>query len=192
MTAARKHWLVILLLIAWLPVLAMLWPLPSESAAVDVSSAFRDLSKDNDKVRHLFTENEQKQMDSEVEVLTNPEKWLSILWTRWTTLLVVSAFGAFAIVYAAYRGRFWKVGLVASSSCYLGFVTGFPISRAMRAEQWYGWWMMVSEYPSWGINAFVYGVALPFMHVTLIVGALSFILLALKKGNLTLRSRPTR
>jgi hypothetical protein len=95
-------------------------------------------------------------------------------------------FGLFAVAYVARRGRVWKLVLLASSSCYLTFVTGFPVSRAIRAVQWRGWWVMMSEYPSWGIEAFFYGVALPFLHVTLALGAIaSLVVLALTNSNLT-------
>ena len=193
METLRKHWLLPLLVVLWLPDIYTLWPLPSDTAAVAASSLFRNLAQDFDKTKTVFSESEQKKIDRGLESLTNPDKQLAWLWQRWLILMVVVSLGITAIVYAARRGSYWKAGLLVASSCYLAFVTGFPISRAVRAEQWTMWWQMLSQYPDWGTAAVVYGVVMPFMHVVLIISlVVSTLLATLKKNNLTLHSRWTR
>ena len=191
METFRKHWLLALLLVAWFPSFVTLWPLPSEAIALQASSVFQKLAQDREKVKNLYSENEWQQLDREVEVLTNTESLVALFWQRWLVVMVVVTLGTAAVVYAARKGKYWKIGLIVSSSCYLAFVNSFPISRAVQTEQWTLWWQMLSQYPDWGISAVVYGVALPLLHALLIVGmAISVLLAALKQGNLTSRLRP--
>jgi hypothetical protein len=193
METFRKHWLLVLLLVAWFPSVITLWPLPSETVALQAGSVFLKLAQDKEKAKDLFSEKERQQLDHDVELLTHTESLLSLFWQRWFVVLLVTVLGAAAVVNAARKGKYWGMGILVSSFLYLGFVNGFPISRAVRTEQWTLWWQMLTQYPDWGISAVIYGVALPLLHVFLIVGmTISVLLATLKQSNLTSRLRPTR
>lgn len=191
----RKYWLLPLLLVLWLPDIYTLWPLPSDAMAVAASSLFQNLEQDIDidKIKPFFSESEHTKIARDLESLTSTDNQFDWLWQRWLVLMMVIALGVAAIVYAARSGKYWKAGLTIASSCYLAFVTGFPISRAIRTEQWTMWWQILSQHPDWGFPLVVYGVVMPLLHVLLIVGLVVSDLPALLKSNyLNLHSRWTR
>jgi len=163
-----KHWPSILLLAAWLPFAASLWPLPSEEGARDFSAAWVSLAKQGEKGRSFFDKNEREEMDSTIRWLSDPENILMEWRIRWITHALVLLLALGSIALAIFRTKGWKVVIVFASSSYLILVHGFPFRRALRWEQWQGWWIMATEYPQWGLGAVYSEILFPLFHIILI------------------------
>jgi hypothetical protein len=179
-----------LLFLAWLPLLAVLWPYPTHGVAEKYHAAFQPLiEKASTAVEEAKTEKgiELKEAKEAVESFPTVEELQGQLQYSWAIRLFLFIFGVFSVIYAFKQFKGWKVILATASVAYLLLGYSLEWSRLFQSHYWLGLWQLATESEIWSIGAMYREFIFPVFHVFLI----AVILLSLFMNKSGLTSHPS-
>jgi len=182
MNFLRRHWLLVLLFLAWLPLaITLSVSFPTQERAAKMSSALLSMAEQGKGALKYMDEADQQELKKGVAFLSDPQNILREWQVNWMIQSVVLFIGLGSVLLAIQRTRGWKLGLVIASGCYLFFVASFPFLRASRWEQWQAWWILATYDLTWGIPTIYQALAFPLFHAILIIFLVTNIVLSKKR-----------
>lgn len=178
----RRHWPLVLLFLAWLPLAVTLaLGVPTPERAQEMSSMWQSLAEQGKEGLKYLDEQEQRKLKEDIEKLSDSKSMLKQWRKHWAISVLVLLAGWGSVVLAIRRIKGWKFSLIIASAAYIFFVSDFPLMHALHWETWQAWWMMARSYPFWGIPALYHDVAFPLFHVVLIIGLVVSIALSRRR-----------
>jgi len=134
----------VLLLLSWLPLIAYLFPLPSETYAIETGKKVTRLMEASDIVGskfHLM----RKQVEEIYKFYSSPAELHNWLLLRWGSFAMVMLMGIIASLLALMHHHFWKIAAITAAACYLLTITlysGVYLPSRLDAR---GWLMMMAQ-----------------------------------------------
>ena len=134
----------ILLFVSWLPLAAYLFPLPSESYAIETGKKVTRMMESSDIVGTKF-----RLMRSQVKEIHdfygNPGELHNWIMLRWGAYFIIILTGLLAALLAIFQHQFWKIAVITASGCYLLFIIGYSGVYLPSKLDARSWLMVVSQ-----------------------------------------------
>ena len=186
MTALREKIIFGLLFLAWLPLLAALWPYPTHEVAAKQHAAFQILLDNvNSEAKILKDEKglEIKEFNDITKSFPTVDELKSQLQLSWVIKLTILIFGCFSVFYAARKFKGWKYLLIAASVFYLLLGYSLEWSMLFQSDYWLGLWYLATDSEIWGVGVMYREFIFPVFHVFFIFAIL--LSLFINKNDLT-------
>ncbi len=134
----------VLLLLSWLPLVAYLFPLPSQAYAVETGKKVTRMMEASDIVGSKFRLM-RKQVDEIYDFYSKPAELHNWMLLRWGSFAMVMFMGIMASLLALVHYHFWKIAAITAAACYLMFIilySGVYLPSRLDAR---GWLMMMAQ-----------------------------------------------